>query len=164
MSEQPEIAETRAHPARSRRDHGQSFVELLVAIVLLGTAVVGILAAVRATIIGSALERDHARAQQWLQAAGEVLVGDIAWKDCNSTNTGAVLKGLYQTALQGEVDIVPSSWLSSQVSIPVNVTFAQPDGSFSGTCHSQIDRQLIRIQVVGPDNKIIETVDVVKVP
>jgi hypothetical protein len=140
-----------------------SFVEMLVAIVLLGTAVVGTLAAVRATIIGSSLEQEHARAHQWLQSASEVLVNDVPWQDCE-TNTGAVLQGNYQSALRATPDIIPAAWINTQLSVPTVVTFGQPDGTYGAACHPEIDRQLVRIQVVDSDNVIIETVDVVKVP
>ncbi len=48
--------------------------------------------------------------------------------------------------------------------MPAVVTFGQPDGTYGATCHPEIDRQLVQIQVVDADDKIIETVDVVKVP
>ncbi len=64
------------HPTTRHPDAGVTFVEILVAIVLLGTAVIGTLTAVRATIISAEIERDHARAQQWLQSAAAVVEAD----------------------------------------------------------------------------------------
>jgi hypothetical protein len=147
-----------------RRDSGQSFIELLIAIVLLGTAVVATLAAVRATLIGSEIERDHARAHEWLQSASEVLANDVAWTDCSAINTGTVLQATYEAAVRAQPDIVPQPWQVGQISVPLPVKFGQPNGTYDSTCHSAINRELITIQVVGPDNKIIESVDVVKVP
>jgi hypothetical protein len=147
-----------------RHDRGATFIELLVAIVLIGTAVLGILAALRATLIGSKIERDHSRAHEWLQSASEVLANDVPWTDCSTINTGDVLRDLYEDALRAEGSIVPEPWQVGQISVPSPVTFGQPNGTYNSTCHSAINRELITIRVVGPDNKIIETVDVVKVP
>ncbi len=148
---------------RTRRDAGTSYVELLVAIVLIGMTVVGTLTALRATILGSTVERDHARAHQWLQSASEALTNDIVWKDCDTT-TAAALQAFYQGQLRGTTDIVPPPWAMTQVSVPTLVTFGQPDGTYGATCHAEIDRQLVRIRVVDTNNRIIETVDVVKAP
>src|SRR5690606_9875309 len=63
-----------AHRPR-RSDTGATFVEVLVAIVLLGTVVVGTLAGVRATLLSSAVDRDHANAHAWLQSASDLLYG-----------------------------------------------------------------------------------------
>jgi len=53
------------------RDRGVSFIELLVAIVLLGIAVIAIIAAVRATVIAARIDTDQAKAQAWLSAAAD---------------------------------------------------------------------------------------------
>lgn len=150
--------------ARAARDRGATFVEILVSIVLLGTAVVGLLAAARVTIIGTTLERDHARAHQWLQGAEGYVVNGVGWSDCSSTNTGAHFQSLYRSSLASQSQLVPPDWQATQLEIPVSVLFAQPDGSFAATCYPQLDRQLIRIQVRGADSRIIESVDVVKAP
>jgi hypothetical protein len=147
----------------SRCDTGVSYIEVLVAIVLIGMTVLGTLTALRATILGSAVERDHARAHQWLQSASEVLTNDITWQDCETT-TAAALQASYQSQLRGATDIVPPPWANSQVSVPIPVTFGQPDGTYGATCHPEIDRQMVRVQVVDTNHRIIETVDVVKVP
>jgi Tfp pilus assembly protein PilV len=141
-----------------------SFVEVLVSIVLIGTVVIGLLAAARVTIIGTAIERDHARAHQWLQGAEEYVVNAVSWSDCSATKTGAYFRSQYQTALQAQSQLLPPDWQAPQVEIPTAVLFAQPDGSFGATCYAQLDRQLIRIQVRNLDSQIIESVDVVKAP
>lgn len=163
MSQSTHKAEKLPVVATPRRDSGMSYVEILVAIVLIGTAVVGSLAAIRATIIGSQVERDHARAHQWLQSASEVLTNDIAWQDCETT-TAAALQASYQAQLRGTTDIIPPHWTNSQVSVPIPVSFGQPDGTYGATCNPEIDRQMVQIRVVDPNNRIIESVDVVKVP
>ncbi len=69
--EQPKIAGTECQLSTARRDRGSSFVELLVAIVLLGSAVVAVLVSLQATTIASITDADHARALAWLQAASD---------------------------------------------------------------------------------------------
>ncbi len=56
-----------------RRDRGVSLVEMLVAVTLMGTVVVAVVASVGVTVKATAYERDHAKAQQWLQAAVGVI-------------------------------------------------------------------------------------------
>lgn len=162
----------RARP-RARTDAGQSFVELLVAVVLIGTAVVATLAALRATVIGSALERDHARAQQWLQAA----VGAIREADyvpCNDPGSYDSpqdhIVAVYQQAIV-DVTTPPPGWSDSQIEIlaPVKVwdgdVYWDPnDPDAPKTCFKAdgFSLQLITVQVVDTDSQILETVEVVK--
>ena len=54
-----------------RRDRGATFVELLVAIVLLGTTVVGVLVALQAATVASTTDAEHARAYAWLHDASD---------------------------------------------------------------------------------------------
>ena len=49
-----------------------TYVELLVTIVLLGTLGIGVLTTVTVTVTGTRIDRDHARALQWLQSAAAV--------------------------------------------------------------------------------------------
>ncbi len=50
-------------------DRGVSLVEILVGITLMATVVVAVLSSLFVTVKATAYERDHAKAQQWLQAA-----------------------------------------------------------------------------------------------
>lgn len=153
----------RAGAGRPRRDRGVTFIELLVSIVLLGTAVVATLAAAQAAIIGSTTERDHARAHEWLQSASEILVNDVAFIECESSSPAAI-QTAYQAALRSNGSIVPADWGSGQLTISAPVRFAQANGTYDSTCVADIDRQLVTIQVVDTDGKIVEIVEVVVVP
>lgn len=53
----------RPNTPRSRPDRGFSFIEVVVTIVLLGTVVVGVLAAVRASVHASTISRDAAEVE-----------------------------------------------------------------------------------------------------
>lgn len=55
------------------RDIGASFIEMLVAVVILGTAGVAVLTALAAAATGASTHRDVARAQQWLASAGDAI-------------------------------------------------------------------------------------------
>ncbi len=68
-----------------RRDRGTTFVEILVSIVLLGTAVGGTLTALRTTIVSSKVDGDVTKASVWLREAEEAL-HRTAYKQC-SVNT-----------------------------------------------------------------------------
>jgi hypothetical protein len=84
------------------RDRGVSFIEVLVSIVLLGTAVVFILVAVRVSVIGTRLERDHSKAHQWLQSAVGV-IEDEPFGDCVTVSTDkAVIILQYQTSIDSQ--------------------------------------------------------------
>jgi prepilin-type N-terminal cleavage/methylation domain-containing protein len=150
-----------------RRDCGVSLIEILIAIVILGVVGSAVLAGLRTTIIGSAVERDHARAHQWLQSATEVLVNDVPWEDCDpadSAGSAATLQTSYQTQLQANTVIVPAQWQEFQIVIPRVVEFAGASGAYGPTCLETEDRQRVTIEVRAPDYRIIETVEVVKIP
>ena len=74
----------RTRRARVRRDEGISFVEILVCVVLIGTTVVATLTALRVSIIGGTVHRDHANAHAWLQSASDVLYAREKF-DCTTT-------------------------------------------------------------------------------
>ena len=151
-------------PLSRECDSGVTFVEILISIVLLGTAVLTVLTAVRAIVIATAVERDHSKAHEWLQSASEVVANPAAlvWLDCDLPLDGAQIRNSYQASLQGDSSIVPQSWDASRIAIPENVLFAGPSGDYGSTCYPAIDRQLITIEVSDPDGRIIERVQVVK--
>ena len=171
----PESADTssmtRLSPLRRRgarrtaegADRGLSLVEILVAITLMGTVGVSVLVALQVTIIGSRIERDHARAHQWLQSSTEVLVNDITWESCDN-HSAAWLQGYYQSALQSSSALVPDGFVSTDLQIPVLVEFAGPDNIYGSVCAAVEDRQRVTIQVENDNGDIIESVQVVKVP
>jgi len=157
----------------TRRDSGATFVELLVAIVLLGIAVVATLAALRATVIGTAVERDHARAHQWLQAAvGAVQEADYV--PCNDVGTFATAQQHmvhdYKTAIDATTT-APPGWGDSQLAVlsPIEVWdgnkyWTPTEAGVPDPCYKAagFSLELITIQVQDPLGEIIEKVQVVK--
>lgn len=67
-ADRPRVDAAAPTPRRHRtdRDLGTTFIEILVAIVLLGMTVVATLVALSSTLVATALDRDHANAHAWL--------------------------------------------------------------------------------------------------
>lgn len=132
--------------------------------------VISVLAAVRTTVIATTTERDHSKAQQWLQSAVQV-IEDETFGDCRDPSDVAQshteVLAQYQTKIQADAN-PPIGWAPSQLSIvsPLDVW----DGTgwtgypTAGDCYDDFGLQLqrITIQVVSPDGSILRTVQVVK--
>lgn len=153
------------------RDSGSSFIELLVAIVLLGTVVVAVLAAVRVTVIASATERDHSRAGQWLESAAKE-VEDAPFGNCT------VVEGVQRSAFNAqqvyqdavEAAPIPNGWSAGQITIGPATEIDVWTGSswlpYTSTtaCYDDgaLRLQRIRITVTSPSDDVIEQLEVVK--
>jgi hypothetical protein len=153
----------------SRRDRGASYIELLVAIVLLGTVVVGVLAAVRATVIGTRVERDHSKAQQWLQSAvGVIEAQDFASCDPLVIN-GANVEAAYQAAIDDPVFGAkrPFGFTTATIDIKApevwnGTTFVAFDSQTVCYDQSRLRQQRVTIEVTQP-NGVRESVEMIKV-
>ena len=146
------------------RDRGISLVEILVSIVLLGTAITALLTTLRVTIDASALDRDHANAHAWLQTAADVLYGEERM-DCGSeaaSNQDAVY-AYYNSIVKGTDESNPEGWPADKIEVVYPVMFWDGE-QYQLTCYDDqgINLQLITIQVRNLDDRIIETVQVVK--
>jgi hypothetical protein len=157
---------------RRERDSGTTFIEILVSVVLIGTAVVATLGALRISIIGGTIHRDHANAQAWLQSASDVLYASVK-EDCN-TALGDGGKSAIIGKYQPIVDVVanPEGWTNSQIKV-VGLEFwnaSDTDGDgiveyrFGPVCQDSINLSLQRVtlEVRSPNGKIIEQVELVK--
>ena len=78
----------RAAARAGARDAGETLVELLVTITILGTAVVGVMGAVATAAGASTLDRRQVQAQALLRTWGENLaaVDDAGYGDCRSAS------------------------------------------------------------------------------
>jgi hypothetical protein len=169
--------ETRADgpPALSghgRRDSGTTLVEILVSIVLIGTAVVATLGALRISILGGAIHRDHANAHAWLQSASDVLYASEK-EDCDTSLSDggrSAIIGKYQPIVDAVAN--PEGWTNSQIKV-VGLDFwnaSDTDGDgiveyrFGAVCQDSINLALQRVtlEVRSPDGRIIEQVELVK--
>lgn len=148
-------------------DRGFTFVEVLVSIVLMGTVVIALLAAVRATVIGTSVERDHSKAQQWLQSAvGVIEAFDFA--NCNTVLTGTDIETAYQNAINDPVNGAKRPFGFPNATIDVGVPqiwdgTQYVDFSSQAVCYDQflLRQQLVTVTVADPDG-IIESVEMVK--
>lgn len=160
-----------------RHDAGSTFIEVLVAIVLLGVLGVAVLTAARTSVIGTRIERDHSRAFQWLQSADGVLQG-APRVSCNFdpvadapyTSGEQKVRLEYEKLIRDQV-VNPPGWADSQITVvaPVlvwdgNRYWDPADPVAPKKCYDsdKFYLQLVKLQVNSPDGVIIETNEVVK--
>jgi hypothetical protein len=161
----------RAAGRRNRRDHGNTLIEMLIAVTLMSGVVVGTMATLRATIISGTAHRDHANAHGWLQSASDILYAaeKVACDDSKPDNGESIVRDQYNFI----VDQVsqPQDWADWQITIVPPVQFwnsgnldADPDNEFffGPACETGLTLQLIELEVTTVDGKIIENVEIVK--
>jgi type II secretory pathway pseudopilin PulG len=158
--------------ATGRRDSGTTLIEILVSIVLIGTAVVATLGALRISVIGGTIHRDHANAHAWLQSASDVLYASEK-EDCDTSLSDGG-KSMIIATYQPVVDAVanPEGWANTQIQVVDlefwNATDTDGDGiveyRFGSVCQDSINLSLQRVtlEVRSPDGRIIEQVELVK--
>lgn len=142
-------------------DTGVSLIEILVAVVLLGSVVVAVMAALAATILGSTIDRDHANAHAWLQSATDLLYGTPR-VDCGSiavTNKPAVLANYRAVAA---TTTNPEGWPAANIEV-YDVQFWN-GAIYQSNCYDDfgINLQLIKVRVRDTDGRIVKDVEVVK--
>lgn len=175
MSEIAEFGTGTAQPdvgPREIGDRGASLVEILVSIVLIGTVMISVLGALQISIIGSRVERDHARAHQWLQSAIGVLQAAprVSCDELGTYSTGEQnVRAEYQSVIRSDAVLIPPGWADKQLDIVPSVKVWNGDKYLDPYTAPQpcydVDGfylQLITIRVESPDGDIIETVEVVK--
>ena len=149
------------------RDRGMSLVEIVVSVLLLGTSGVSMLGALTVTVAASRYERDHARAQVWLQSAIE----ELQAADRQGCDLGEeTIRQAYLLHIRNNV-VNPPGWADSQVDIvrPVKAWDGEHywdpyDPASPAACFDNqgFRLQLITIVVRSPDGEVIEQVSVVK--
>lgn len=151
------------HEQPTQPDQGGTFLEVLVCVTLLGVLMVGMLGAMRTTVVAAGLDRDHANAHAWLQTAADVLYhADVV--DCGTTTSSneAAVRATYQSIIRGTSN--PRNWPSTNIEVVAPVLFWDGKSSYQSVCYDDvgIGLQLITIQVRAPDGRIVEDVQVVK--
>jgi hypothetical protein len=156
-----------AHGRGSRRfrDRGATLVEILVSIVLLGTAVGGTLTALRTTIVSNALDEDRSAAELWLRQAEEQLYF-APYVSCSTTD-GANVVLAYRSVLQSVAP--PPSWGGGTIDI-TSISYWGRDGNrHEGWRLAECDvapnarvAQLVEFYVRSPDGDVGRTIQVVK--
>lgn len=156
--------------SRIDTDRGMSLVEILVSIVLLGTVVIASLVALRTTVVATRIERDHAKAGQWLQSAVQI-VNSTPFGDCRVTagvpNSAEAARLLYQDAIRTQTS-PPFGWTGGQISVSNDVQVWTGSGwdpyASVVDCLDDFGTRLqrITIEVRNPGGDIIEDIEVVK--
>jgi type II secretory pathway pseudopilin PulG len=148
-----------------------TFIEVLVAIVLLGTVVMAVLTALQTTVIATATERDHSRAGQWLESAAKA-IEDAPFGNCDASSgtTQSAIDALdvYDTYVKAAP--VPAGWSSGQISVEDLLDIDVWDGSawvpysLTAACFDDFELRIqrVRITVESPDGRILEILEVVK--
>lgn len=148
---------TGASTGAGRRDAGSTFLEVLIAIVLLGTVVVGILAAMRAGVIASSTSREAAKVETaLLNASDRVSRAPLKCVD-----------GGYVPYVEAAI----AGWEgagSATVTVK-HLQYDQEKGVFeeshwvAGACPASGSQvQKVEITITGPDREVTRTIEVVK--
>lgn len=154
---------------RHDRDPGVSLIEILIAIVLLGTVVTAVLTALRTTTTASAIDEEHAIAFAWLQAASDE-VYRAPRVSCDPDPAAPISP--YNDAAN-QPSIRPSGWEPATMEV-VTVEYLgreRPDDEFEwdathcfegdGFEDSPLYTQRVSLQATTPDG-LVKTLQMVK--
>lgn len=171
MRRSPHAWRTPIEHRNTKRDQGVTLVEIVIAVVLLGLTVTAVLVAVRTTTSATAVDRDHAIAFSWLQAASDEIYRD-ARVPCTAGIAAAV--SAYDAAAKSAPR--PPSW-STNPSATIAVTNVEylgrssPDDEFewdASFCFeggiyvdSPLYTQRVTITAVAPGG-LVKTLQMVK--
>lgn len=174
MSRRTNSTHFRRSQSVSHPDSGVTFIELLVAVVLLGTGVIAVVIGLQAATTASVIDAEHAQAFAVLHDASDV-VFDAERLSCE--NGEAALVAAYGAGLASQVEY-PDGWSVANVEIiKIEFLLAQEvDGrttfTWSTSCSEGVQgsidytdvplrSQKVTIRVTTPDG-IVKTLDTVK--
>jgi Tfp pilus assembly protein PilV len=153
---------------------GESLVEVLIATMLLGMAVVAIVGGVGTTILGSHVHRSQADANTLLTTAAErVKSSAFNFSNVDCTVAPATRIDNYQKQARGTINptapvalSLPAGWTSSVITVD-SVLFESVDTSsgtvaFGPSCSSLHSRQLVTLRVTSPDGRVTPKLSFVK--
>jgi prepilin-type N-terminal cleavage/methylation domain-containing protein len=153
------------------RDRGLSLIEVLIAIVLMGTVVVAVVGLLQVTISASGTDRDHSNAHAWLQSAADVLYArelqSCAPDGALATNKADIAAAYEATLKQTEN---PEDWPDANIRIydlqfwhvnmdPVTKLTEEGWGLLCDTADTDLQR--IGIEVRSTTGEIVEQVEVI---
>lgn len=145
------------NPSSRPPDQGASLIEILVAVVLLGSAGVGVLASLAAAATGASVQRSMSSAQVWLATTGDA-ISDArgVYLDCAGNSTSEIID-----AYQDVVDAV--SVVDAPHVVVADVKFW--DGSGFGTdCHYDAGNRLQQVELSTTVHERASSLTVVKRP
>lgn len=145
-------------------DRGTSLIELLIAILLVGTAGIAVITTFTVSIRGSDTHRDLADSQALVASAGDVLA-DVPpdasddYLSCATTSTTDIVNGY-----QAIVDAIPGVASVTVTSIEYWDSTAAGTGAFGTTCRYALGDRLQRITLAATADDVTSTLAVVKRP
>jgi len=154
-------------PGDALRDSGTSIIEILIAIVLLGTVVVATLTSLTTSINASALDRDHANAHAWLQTGADMLYARHT-ENCTTDADLATIRDDYEALVQSTKN--PENWSPGNITVTGVEMFVLDIDPSTGigteswvtTCHpKRTGLQRVGLRVRGEDGRIVEEVTVI---
>ena len=159
------------HKPREASDEGFTLVEILVTIVLMGTTMVAVLLSLQTTIKATVVDRDHATAFAWLQAASDEIYR-VPRIPCTQGQAAAITT--YDVAAKS-VDR-PPAWVDEPATIRVTTVEylgkVNPDAVFEwdaahcfegvGFETSKLYTQRVTIQVTSSNGELVTTLQMVK--
>jgi hypothetical protein len=162
----------------SRSDAGVSLIEVIIAVVLMGTVVVGTMSLLTTTIGATSTNRDHSNAHAWLQTASDMLYAREpenceAEDDLGNAFTPAQIDAqragiiaLYQATVESTEN--PEDWPDGNIEV-IDLLFwhygrdastnGVDEGWYADRCTTRL--QLIKLRVRNPSGNIIEEVEVI---
>jgi Tfp pilus assembly protein PilV len=120
--------------ARGRGERGETLVELLVTVVIMGSAIVALVAGVATAVASSDTHRQDATAEGVVRSYAERVVGD-PYTNCATTYAPAYT--------------APTGWTVSLTSI----RYLQGDNTYGATCGTDLGAQQITVRAVSPHTK-----------
>ena len=157
---------------RSDRDRGALLIEVVIAIVLLGTVVAASVAGLTTTINASSLDRDHANAHAWLQTAADMLYARElvvcgTMDPLDPVNDVALVAAEYQATIRQTEN--PENWGANNISVialewwSIDIDSAGVGTESWGTqCDAgDTNLQKVELQVTAEDGRIVEEVEVI---
>jgi Tfp pilus assembly protein PilV len=148
-----------------RREEGNSLIEVLISIAIMGITVVAILAALATQLKGTRVHRDQSNGQAVLTSASEK-VQSAAFVDCNSGAPSTAYTAAARTAT------LPNDWVSQgyTTTSALTTTVSNWDGTaFVSTCPDNttdtlglLKLQLVTVTVTAPGASDTESLAIVK--
>ena len=141
--------------SRVGRDRGASFIELLVSVVLLGTAGVAVLAATTAAITGARMSDEIAKSQAVIAEVADYLTDtdpeNVSYRACNVFDVRAEYQSAIDARFPGAVEVV-------------GVQYEDASGDFTTACAFGAGHRLQQVELRSLVNESERAVLIVKRP